>query len=104
MRAAGFHDKIIPLLTFNNRKEITKLCGKIQMICVVCLCDEHFVCVCVCVCVGSPLPRQVFLEEDVPAGLTPAHRRPRLAGLQHAHGAGRVGQGAQVLADGARVG
>lgn len=54
--------------------------------------------------VCSPLPRQVLLEENVPAGLAPAHGCPWLAGLQHAHGARRVRQRAQVVADGARVG
>lgn len=58
----------------------------------------------VCLRACSPLPRQVFLEENVPAGLASAHGRPRLAGLQHAHGARRVGQRAQVVSDGSRVG
>lgn len=51
----------------------------------------------------SPLPGQVFLQENVPAGLASTHRRSRLAGLQHAHRTRRVRQNAQVISDGARV-
>lgn len=53
--------------------------------------------------VSSPLPGQVFLQEDVSARLASTPRCPRLAGLQHAHRAGGVRQDAQVLADGARL-
>ena len=59
-------------------------------------------CIYVLMCLCSPLPCEVFLQEDVSTGLAPPHRRPGLAGL-HAHRAGGVRQRAQVLADGARV-